>query len=123
MKLDTWLFVTAVTGGIVAWTLVATCSHQSEAWDSDLYFTPGMLAVFLLSALLGDLEPNNPWRRGAAPSVGQALVMLRPQHPGNMLPLDILMFGVLALPSIVTAEMRALAAKRGLPGSTARQIT
>ncbi|MGC3975690.1 MAG: hypothetical protein QM771_15110 [Nitrospira sp.] len=120
MTRDTWLFVTAAAGGMVVWTLVSAFSHKSEAWDSDLYFTLGMPAVCLLSALLGYLEPNNPWRWGAAPLVGQALVMLLTHSPGNLMPFGILMFGILALPSIVAAKIGALAAKRGIPGSAAR---
>ncbi len=121
MKRDTWLVVSAVTGGIVVWLLVSAFSHKREAWDSDLYFTLGLPAVCLLSALLGYLEPSKPWRWGAAPVAGQALVMLLTQSPGNLLPLGIVMFGVLALPSIVTAKMGAYAAKRSPHGSTARQ--
>ena len=121
MKRDTWLVVTAVTGGIVVWLLVSAFAHKREAWDSDLYFTLGLPAVCLLSALLGYLEPSKAWRWGAAPVVGQALVMLLTQSPGNLLPLGIVMFGVLALPSIVTAKMGAYAAKRSPHGSTARQ--
>ncbi|MBX3122125.1 MAG: hypothetical protein KF854_03550 [Nitrospira sp.] len=121
MKRDTWLVVTAMTGGIVVWLLVSAFTHKREAWDSDLYFTLGLPAVCLLSALLGYLEPSKPWRWGAAPVAGQALVMLLTQSPGNLLPLGIVMFGVLALPSIVTAKMGAYAAKRSPHGSTARQ--
>ena len=121
MKRDTWLVVTAMTGGIVVWLLVSAFTHKREAWDSDLYFTLGLPAVCLLSALLGYREPNKSWRWGAAPVAGQALVMLLTQSPGNLLPLGIVMFGVLALPSIVTAKMGAYAAKRSPHGSTARQ--
>ncbi len=47
--------------------------------------------------------------------------MLLTQGPGNLLPLGIVMCGVLALPSIVTAKMGALMAKKAQPGSTAGQ--
>ncbi len=113
MKRDTWLFMTAVAGGIVVWALVSVFSHKREAWDSDLYFTLGLPLVYLLSAVLGYLEPNKPWRWGAAPLAGQGLWMLLTQGPGNLLPLGIVMLGILALPSIFTAKIGARMAKKG----------
>ncbi|MCW5799919.1 MAG: conserved membrane protein of unknown function [Nitrospira sp.] len=112
MKRDTWLSVIAVTGGGVVWALVSFFSHKREAWDSDLYFTFGLPVVCLLSAVLGYLEPGKPWRWGLAPFAGQGAWILLTQGPGNLLPMGIVMFGILSLPSIVTAKLGALAAKR-----------
>ncbi|GMV50425.1 hypothetical protein FBQ96_10445 [Nitrospirales bacterium NOB] len=113
MKRDTWLYVAVVTGGIVLWAFISVFSHKSEAWDSDLYFTLGLPMVCVLSAVLGYLEPNKPWRWGAAPLAGQGVWMLITQGPGNLFPLGIVMFGILALPSILTAKIGASVAAKG----------
>lgn len=115
MKRDTWLYVTAVTGGALVWALMSASSHKREAWDSDLYFTVGLPAVCLLSAVLGYLQPDKPWRWGAAPLAGQGSWLLITQGPGNLLPLGIVLFGILALPSIFTAKLGARMAKKRAP--------
>jgi hypothetical protein len=60
-----------------------------------------------MSAALGFVEANRPWRWGVAPLVGQFSWMLFTQGPGNLLPLGLVMFGVLSIPSIMTARIGA----------------
>ena len=45
--------------------------------------------------------------RGAAPLAGQFLMMLLMVGPGNLLPLGIIVFGVLAIPPILVARLSA----------------
>ena len=72
-----------------------------------MYFSVGVPAVCLLAALLGFLEPKRTWRWGAAPLAGQFLAMLLMVGSGNLLPLVIIVFGVLAIPPILLARMGA----------------
>jgi peptidoglycan/LPS O-acetylase OafA/YrhL len=107
MKKEHWLLIGAAAGGALIWVLIATASGKKEAWDSELYFSVGMPAVCLLAALLGFLEPKQTWRWGAAPLAGQFLAMLLMVGPGNLLPLGIIVFGVLAIPPILVARFAA----------------
>ena len=107
MKREHWLLIGAAAGGALIWVLIATASGKKEAWDSELYFAVGMPAVCLLAALLGFLEPKRTWRWGAAPLAGQFLAMLLMVGPGNLLPLGIIVFGVLAVPPILLARFAA----------------
>ena len=67
----------------------------------------GFPVVCVVSAALGFVEPSRPWRWGVAPLVGQFSWMLFTQGPGNLLPLGVVVFGVLSVPSIMTARIGA----------------
>jgi hypothetical protein len=112
MKRNHWLYIVAALGGAAVWALIATISGKREAWDSDLYFIAGIPAVCLLALVLGYVEPLRPWRWGVAPQVGQLACMLLLQGVGNMLPLGVIMFGVLSIPSIITAWIGAAVGRR-----------
>ena len=107
MKKEYWLYGVAIVSGIAVWILVSKFSHRREAWDSQWYFLIGMPVVCVVSACLGFFEPSRPWRWGVAPLAGQAVCMIVTQGPGNLLALGLIVFGVLALPSIITAQIGA----------------
>src|SRR5262245_27155740 len=98
--------------GIIVWVIVSNVSHRREAWDSDLYFMVGVPVVCFVSAILGVVEPNKPWRWGAAPLAGQFVWMLVTQGPGNLLPLGIVVFGILAIPSMLAAKLGAFVVRK-----------
>jgi len=112
MKKDYWLYAVAIIVGVLTWGTISTISGRREAWDSASYFTVGMPVVCAASALLGFMEPQKVWRWGVAPLVGQFLWMLCTQGPGNLLPLGIIVFGVLSVPSILTAKIGAFVRMR-----------
>ena len=107
MKRDVWLYTLAVGTGILTWAAISAMSGRREAWDSPSYFSVGIPVVCLMSAVLGYIEPLKPLRWGVAPLVGQFSWMLVTQGPGNLLPLGIVVFGVLSIPSILTANLGA----------------
>jgi small-conductance mechanosensitive channel len=107
MKKDYWLYGFAVVTGIVVWVFVSTVSGRREAWDSQWYVLIGIPVVCLVSAALGYVETSRPWRWGVAPLIGQFSWMLLTQGPGNLLPLGLVVFGVLSVPSIITAQIGA----------------
>ena len=107
MNKDYWLYGLASGIGIAVWIAVSTVSGRREAWDSESYFLIGMPVVCAASAALGFLQPRRPWRWGVAPLAGQFSWMLVTQGPGNLLPLGVVVFGVLSIPSIVTARIGA----------------
>lgn len=107
MKKEHWLYGVAIVSGIVVWILVSKFSHRREAWDSQWYFLVGMPVVCVVSACLAFFEPSRPWRWGVVPLAAQAVWMIVTQGPGNLLPLGLIVFGVLAIPSLVTAQIGA----------------
>jgi hypothetical protein len=113
MKKDYWFYGLAAVAGIVVWIIVSTVSGRREAWDSQWYFLIGVPVVCVVSAILGFVEASRSWRWGVAPLVGQFSWMLLTQGPGNLLPLGVIVFGVLSVPSIITARIGAsLGSKR-----------
>jgi hypothetical protein len=112
MKRDHWLYLLAAAGGAAIWALVSLASGRAEAWDSPLYFSVGIPAGCLISMAFAFFEPERAWRWGVAPFVGQFLWMLVSKGPGNLLPLGIVAFGVLSIPSIIAAWVGASIAKR-----------
>lgn len=107
MKKDVWLYVVAIMIGVLTWGAISTISGRREAWDSSSYFSVGMPIVCAASAVLGFIEPQKVWRWGVTPLLGQFLWMLCTQGPGNLLPLGIIVFGILSVPSIITAKIGA----------------
>jgi len=112
MKKDVWLYVIAIMIGVLTWGVISLISGRKEAWDSPSYFSVGMPVVCAASAILGFIESQKAWRWGIAPLVGQFFWMLFTQGPGNLLPLGLIAFGVLSVPSIITAKIGAFVRRR-----------
>jgi hypothetical protein len=112
MKREYWLYLLAAVCGAVIWMLIAQASGRREAWDSGLYFSVGIPAVCLVSMACAFFEPNRSWRWGILPIVGQFIWMLLSQGPGNLLPLGVIVFGVLSVPSIIAARIGAFIATK-----------
>lgn len=113
MKKEYWLYGLALVTGILVWVAVSNATGRREAWDSQWYFLVSIPVVCVVSAVLGFVEPRRAWRWGVVPLVGQFSWMLFTQGPGNLLPLGVVMFGVLSVPSIITARIGAfLGSKR-----------
>jgi hypothetical protein len=104
------MYLAAAVCGAAIWILIAQASGRREAWDSGLYFSVGIPALCLLSLGLAFLEPDRSWRWGVLPLVGQFVWMLLSQGPGNLLPLGVIVFGVLSVPSIIAARIGAFIA-------------
>ncbi|HSF59766.1 MAG TPA: hypothetical protein VLD83_16955 [Candidatus Binatia bacterium] len=112
MKREYWLYLAAAVCGAAIWILIALASGRREAWDSGLYFSVGIPAVCLLSMAFAFLEPNRSWRWGILPLAGQFVWMLLSQGPGNLLPLGVIVFGLLSIPSIIAAWIGAFIATK-----------
>ena len=112
MKREHWLLVAAAGAGALIWVLISTASGKREAWDSSLYFSVGMPAVCLLAGALGFLSRSEPGAGVLAPLAGQFLAMLLMVGPGNLLPLGIIVFGVLAIPPMIVARLAAYVQSR-----------
>jgi hypothetical protein len=112
MKKDSWLYAAAFTSGIVVWILISSVSGKREAWDSNLYFTFGIPALGVIAGVLGFVQPDRTWRWGIVPYLGQGVWMLANQGFGNLFPLGMVVLGLFAVPSIVTAKVGAAISNR-----------
>ncbi len=105
-------YLMAALCGAGIWIVIALVSGRAEAWDSGLYFSVGIPAVCLVALAFALFEPARWWRWGVLPLCGQFVWMLLSQGPGNLLPLGIIVFAVLSIPSIITAGIGAFIARR-----------
>ena len=112
MKREHWLLIIAFVGGAAIWIGISAATGRREAWDSGIYFSLGMPLACLLAFVLGIVEPARSWRWGVAPFAGQFLAMLLTQGVGNLLPLGVLVFAVLAIPAVIAARVGAAVARR-----------
>lgn len=118
MKSDRWLYIVAAVSGILVWGLVSLGTGRREAWDSEVYFQIGLPALCIVSAVLGYLEPDRPWRWGAVPLAAQAGWMFATQGIGNLWPLGLIVSGLFAVPPMLTARLGAFVrTKIAVPGS------
>ncbi len=111
-KVDVWLYAIALAVGIAVWIAVSNATGKREAWDSEMYFSFGMPVVCVVALLLGIVEPRRAWRWGVTPLVGQFATMLITQGVGNLLPLGIIVFAVLSIPSVLAARFGAFVRTR-----------
>jgi hypothetical protein len=107
MNKDAWLYAIALAVGAAVWVVVSLSTGRSEAWDSAAYFSLGVPSVCVASALLGVVQPFRSWRWGVTPLIGQLAALLVTQGVGNLLPLGVIVFAVLAVPSVLTARAGA----------------
>lgn len=98
--------------GAVIWLGLAAASGRAEAWDSPLYLVLGMPLLGLTAGAFGALAPGPAWRYGGWLMVGQALALLLMSGPGNLLPLGMILFALLALPLMLVAGLGAWLARR-----------
>lgn len=91
--------------GIALWFFAALMSGKREAWDASVYWTFFYPIALIVSASLGYLYPERPWRWVLWLFLGQFLGMcLRNGELGSLFPLGLIMFGVLALPGVLAAN-------------------
>lgn len=109
---DIVLTVAAAAFGALVWIGVATISGRAEAWDSGLYLSVALPAVCLLAFALGYAAPMRAWRWGVAPVVGQLLALLASNGSWGLLPLGLIAFGVIAVPSVLAARLGAALRRR-----------
>lgn len=100
--------------GIALWLAASLISGRREAWDAGLYWSAAYPAAIVLSAVLGFRYPARPWRWPMVLFLGQFVGMLvRNGELGNLWPLGLLLFGVLAVPGVLAARFGAWLRTRG----------
>jgi hypothetical protein len=111
-KNDTMLAWLAAAAGAAIWIVIAAASGRREAWDSGAYFTIGIPAVCIVAMAFAYARPQRSWRWGVLPMAGQLAWMLVTERSGSLLPLGIVAFGILSIPSVIAARVAAAVARR-----------
>jgi hypothetical protein len=100
--------VIAAAAGMALWFACAELTGRREAWDSGLYWSLFYPLALAACGLLGYSFPDRPWRWALALFLAQCLAMgIRNGEIGNLFPLGLIVFGVLALPGIAVAKLGA----------------
>jgi hypothetical protein len=101
-------FLIAVVLGAALWFGISMLTGKREPWDAQAYWALAYPAAILAAALLGYFYPERPWRWAALLFASQFLAMcVRNGELGNLWPLGIAVFAVLALPAVIAARLAA----------------
>lgn len=104
--------VVASVLGAALW-FAAALSGKREAWDASAYWEFAYPITLVACAYLGYAYPHRPWRWVLALFAGQFVAMcIRNGELGNLWPLGMLLFAVIALPGIVAARLGTRLSRR-----------
>jgi len=108
--------VVAVSVGAALWFAASMLTGKREPWDASAYWTLVYPAAIVVAALLGYFFSERPWRWPALLFASQFLAMcVRNGELGNLWPLGLVMFAVLALPAVAAASIAARFRSRSRP--------
>ena len=100
--------VLAAVVGAGLWLLATVLSGRREPWDGGGYWMVAYPLALLACAALGRLFPQRPWRWPLLLFAGQFLALcVRNGELGNLWPLGLVLFGLLALPGVFFAALAA----------------
>ena len=98
----------AVAIGMVLWWGASLLSGRREAWDGPVYWTLAYPLALAACAGLGYARPERPWRWALLLFEGQFVAMcVRNGELGNLWPLGMAVFTVVALPGVAAAQVAA----------------
>lgn len=98
----------AVASGVALWFLGALLTGKREPWDGSAYWAVVYPAAILAAALLGRAYPERPWRWALLLFEAQFLAMcVRNGELGNLWPIGMALFAVIALPAVAAAKIAA----------------
>lgn len=103
----------AAAAGIILWLATAILTGRREAWDAPAYWGVAYPAALFVSAWLGRVYPERPWRWVLVLFEAQFVAMcLRNGELGGLWPLGLIMFAVIALPGVLAAHIAARFGRR-----------
>ena len=106
------LYVLTASVAAATWLAPWLLLGRKEAWDHWTYFT---VSIPIMSALAGYAAfhaRSRPWRWPLTLVVSQFATALLLNGFGNLLPLGIIVFAILAVPMAITAAIAAWVARR-----------
>lgn len=92
--------------GVTLWCAASAISGRREPWDGAAYWILAYPIAILASAFLGYRYPQRPWRWAIVLFESQLLAMgIRNGELGNLWPIGMLAFAVIALPAVLAAQL------------------
>ena len=96
----------AAVVGFALWFATAMLTGKREPWDATAYWALVYPLAIATCGLLGYLYPERPWRWAIVLFLAQFIAMcVRNGELGNLWPLGMALFVVLALPGVVAANV------------------
>jgi hypothetical protein len=106
-------FAIAVASGMALWFAASLASGPREAWDAAPYWVAAYPLALLAAACLGYACPERAKRLAVVLFAAQFVAMcIRNGELGNLWPLGLALFTVLALPAAVAARLAARLRRR-----------
>ena len=100
-------FALALFTGLLLWALTSFFGHRREPWDTNVYWTIAYPLAILLSAGLGALFPQRPWRWAVTIIFSQLVVMTLNGSDFSLLPLGLALLALLSLPAAAASFLAA----------------
>ena len=98
----------AAVVGFALWFVTSLVTGRREPWDASAYWAVTYPLAIVTCTLLGYLYPERPWRWAMVLFLAQFIAMcVRNGELGNLWPLGVVLFLVLALPGVVAAKVAA----------------
>ena len=105
--------LTALAIGFTLWFAASLFTAKREPWDGPAYWAIAYPLAIAACALLGYRFPERPWRWALVLFESQFLAMcLRNGELGNLWPIGMLLFAVVALPGVAAAHVAARFGRR-----------
>ena len=99
-------FTMAGAAGVLLWLTASLLTGKREPWDASVYWVVVYPLAIAIAAALGYRYPERPWRWAVALFEAQFLAMcLRNGELGNLWPLGMALFGIIALPGVLAARL------------------
>lgn len=106
-------FVIAAVAGMALWFIASFKLGKREPWDDQFYWGAVYPIAVLASGVMGVFFPDRPWRWVLTLFLAQCVAMtIRNGELGNLWPLGMLLFCIIAIPAIALAQSSSWARRR-----------
>ena len=103
-----WPLLAATLLGLALWSLASLLTTRREPWDGSLYWVLVYPASLVACAALAYRAPQQPVLMSLVLFESQFLAQgVRAGDPGNLWPLGMVLFAVIAVPGIIAATVAA----------------
>ena len=109
---DKSLYVLTAGTAAVVWLVPWLLLGGKEAWDHWSYFIISLPVMSMVAAYAGFRSNSRWWRWPLTLGLAQFVTLLLLSGFGNLLPLGIVVFAILAVPMLITAGIGSWIARR-----------